>query len=116
MDQHHQHHPPAKRRRTRSEDSSHEPAKPSHGNPWLEDGNIVLQAGHTQFRIVKSLLIASSVVFRDMFTSASSDVHTEDGCPIIMVHDKPEELSHLLRAVYDHSYVHVLRLICALAQ
>jgi hypothetical protein len=105
MDQHHQHRPPEKRRRTRSGDSSNEPTKLSRGDPWLEDGNIVLQADHTQFRVVKSLLMASSVVFRDMFTSASSDVHTEDGCPIIMVHDNPEELSHLLKAVYDHSYV-----------
>lgn len=76
------------------------------GKPWLDDGNLILLAGKTEFRVLKSLLISSSDVFRDMcsFVPPESIDHP-DACPVVAVHDAAEDLSHILRAVFDRSYV-----------
>jgi len=57
---------PAKYSRTNT--SNVELPTPQRGDPWLDDGNIILQTGSKQFRVVRSILSASSSVFRDMFS------------------------------------------------
>ncbi|PIL26538.1 hypothetical protein GSI_12296 [Ganoderma sinense ZZ0214-1] len=51
-----------------------------HPEIWFDDGNIVLVAEKTAFRIYRGLLVAQSTVFSDMFASSTSSPHeTFDG-------------------------------------
>lgn len=99
------------RKRSRLDGDAESLTAPSHapdicrGDPWLEDGNIVLQAENTRFRVLKSLLMSSSDVFRDMFSLSSLQAaEIEDGCPVIQLHDDPVDVSRTLKAIYYHSY------------
>ncbi|KAF9034379.1 hypothetical protein BJ165DRAFT_1513510 [Panaeolus papilionaceus] len=76
------------------------------GSVWMDDGNIVLQAGQTQFRVHKSMISRSSSVFKDMFSfpqpaDSSSEV---EGCPVVHLHDSDDDVACLLSAIYDHRY------------
>ncbi|PIL26455.1 hypothetical protein GSI_12213 [Ganoderma sinense ZZ0214-1] len=77
---------------------------------WIPDGNIVLVAGETAFRVYQGLLTLQSTVFADMF--ASSSPRTEecyDGCPVIRLQDSPRDLVHLLRVLLPTSYAYFNR-------
>ncbi|KAI1781969.1 hypothetical protein LXA43DRAFT_1105016 [Ganoderma leucocontextum] len=67
---------------------------------WYEDGNIVLIAGKTVFRLYKGVLASVSPVFKDMFSWAKPNVVSEnstiDGCPVIRLADSPTDLRHFL--------------------
>lgn len=69
------------------------------GDPWLEDGNIILQAQSTQFKVLRSILAKNSEVFRDMFELPQES----DACPTVALLDSAIELGHLLRAVFDRT-------------
>ncbi|PIL26505.1 hypothetical protein GSI_12263 [Ganoderma sinense ZZ0214-1] len=71
----------------------------SHTDFWLTDGNLILIAGDTAFRVYQGLLTRNSAVFADMFATAAADV-TEmfDGCPVVrlpQVH--PDDLRDFLQ-------------------
>ena len=81
-----------------------------HSDFWFSDGSVVLLAHDTLFRVHKTFLSRHSLVFRDMFTlpqpstSASTIVSSEDeidGCPVVDLHDSPNDVSSLLYALYD---------------
>jgi hypothetical protein len=72
------------------------------GIPWLEDGNIVLQAENTQFRVHKSILTAHSDVFRDMFMMPQPPITSGDmvdGCSIVVMPDSAGDIGALLNAM-----------------
>lgn len=77
------------------------------GQPWLADGNIILQAKNkygvdVQFRVFKSLLISSSTVFADMFTVAQpGEINSEDGCAIVVFPDDASQIEDLLKVIFD---------------
>jgi hypothetical protein len=97
--------PSGKRQRVDSEPESFTPPTIVRGDPWLDDGNILLQADGTRFRIVKSLLMARSEVFRDLFTLAhAGDTELDDGCPVITLQDSASDLAQLLKAIYTYAY------------
>jgi BTB/POZ domain len=78
------------------------PTVPERGDPWLDDGNIILQAESTQFRVVRSILSASSSVFGDMFgIPQPENENLVDGCPVVHVSDTADDLHHVLKAVFD---------------
>ena len=88
-----------------SESSSNSPATSlqklkRHAEFWFDDGNIVLVARNTAFRIYRGLIASQSTVFSDMLVSscASAD-ETFDGCPTVQLSDSPEDLTHFLRAL-----------------
>lgn len=71
-----------------------------HAEFWFRDGNIVLVAKHTGFRIYRGLLSSQSTVFSDMFASSTSNVdETFDGCPVVHLSDSPHDLVHLLHVL-----------------
>ncbi|KAI1795289.1 hypothetical protein LXA43DRAFT_37169 [Ganoderma leucocontextum] len=105
---------PSKRARLSPEQDSSallaSPSTPSlsnlkhHPEFWFDDGNIVLIAQHTGFRIFRTLLAAQSTVFADMFASSSSrSDETLDGCPVVHLTDSPNDLGHLLRILLPTS-------------
>ncbi|KAF8216748.1 hypothetical protein K438DRAFT_1953652 [Mycena galopus ATCC 62051] len=87
--------PPAKRKRTEDAPSI------TRSETWRSDGNVVLQAGTTQFRVHWSVLALHSSVFRDMQgLPQPTDQPTIDGCPIVELSDNPDDVEYLLKALY----------------
>ena len=71
-----------------------------HKELWFEDGNVVLVAQDTAFRVFRGLLAEHSTVFADMFaTSSPASEETLDGCPVVRLSDSSHDLAHLLRVV-----------------
>lgn len=70
---------------------------------WFEDGNLILKAENTLFRVYGGLLAARSSVFRDMlgFPPPEDGNATMDGCPIVTVYDSAKDMAYFLRAVFD---------------
>lgn len=73
---------------------------------WFDDGNVILQAENTQFRVHRSLLSMQSSVFKDMFSMPQPmDTATTlnvDRCPIITLSDKASDLEHVLSIFYEN--------------
>src|SRR6266702_2179967 len=83
------------------------------GDPWFEDGNIVLLVeddNHNPlraFKVHRGVMARHSEVFEAMLdipqptTGMSSMIEHIDGCPVVRMYDHPEELSDLIKALYD---------------
>ncbi|KAF9013407.1 hypothetical protein BDQ17DRAFT_1386956 [Cyathus striatus] len=76
------------------------------GDPWFEDGNIILMtdelSSRTAFRLHRGVLARHSEIFRDMFTlPPTTEVETYDNCQVVYMYDHPVELSILVKALYD---------------
>ncbi|KAM5539618.1 hypothetical protein V8D89_006727 [Ganoderma adspersum] len=110
---------PLKRTRLSTDDSTCSQIHPSgpsstssstlqrHPEIWFDDGNIVLVARETAFRIYRGLLAGQSTVFSDMFASStSSPDETFDGYPVVHLSDSPHDLAHLLRVLLPKSRIH----------
>ena len=77
-----------------------------HPEIWFNDGNIVLVARSTAFRIYRGLLASQSDVFSDTFASStSSPDETFDGCPVVHLSDSPSDLVHLLRVLLPKAQI-----------
>lgn len=69
---------------------------------WFDDGNVVLIAEDTLFRVHRGILSHHSVVFRDMFLIPQpEELEKIDGCPVVHLSDGQRELGVLLSALYD---------------
>ncbi|KAH8108867.1 hypothetical protein DFH11DRAFT_1516297 [Phellopilus nigrolimitatus] len=95
------------------------PCSRRHPEFWFTDGSVVLAVGDTLFRVHKTFLARHSGVFRDMFSlpqplsdpAGAAVGDTEgfegnpgedlDGCPVVRLHDAPEDVASLLYALYD---------------
>lgn len=70
--------------------------------PWFEDGNLILEAGETRFRISRGVLASQSPVFREMLVFPQpAGEELVDGCPIVRLYDSPEDVRYFLKAIYD---------------
>lgn len=70
--------------------------------PWFEDGNVILEAEQTQFRVYRGILAANSAIFKDMFQFAKpGDGGNIDGCPVVQLSDSSEDLQHVLEVLHD---------------
>ncbi|KAH9833977.1 uncharacterized protein C8Q71DRAFT_725214 [Rhodofomes roseus] len=68
---------------------------------WFEDGNIVLQAGGVAFRVYQGFLAMHSEVFAGMFSVPQpKSAEQLDGSPVIHLVDHPDDLRHLLSALF----------------
>ncbi|EJC97882.1 uncharacterized protein FOMMEDRAFT_143417 [Fomitiporia mediterranea MF3/22] len=78
---------------------------PQQGEPWFDDGNLILQAdGNVCFKIHRGVLARQSEIFKDMLALpqpsplTSNDVEKVE---TVRMYDLPVELSNLLMAIYD---------------
>ena len=73
---------------------------------WFDDGNVILQAENTQFRVHRSLLSLHSNVFKDMFSmpqpTDTTTAPNADGCPVITIFDKASDLEYVLSIFYEN--------------
>lgn len=78
------------------------------GSTWYDDGNIILQAESTQFRVYRGILVDNSTVFADMFgldMSQPPEAVLVDGCAVVHLSDSAEDWRHVLHALYKRTYV-----------
>ncbi|TFK87588.1 hypothetical protein K466DRAFT_490528 [Polyporus arcularius HHB13444] len=82
---------------------SHDPTRDT--DLWLEDGNVVIVAQDTAFRVHRGLLSRHSEVFGGLFALAQPDaqdaVELCGGCPVVRIPDSSHDFRHLLHALYD---------------
>ncbi|TFK22914.1 hypothetical protein FA15DRAFT_671008 [Coprinopsis marcescibilis] len=73
---------------------------------WFSDGNVVLQAQHTQFRVHCTLLSTQSTFLKKIFTAIQPKTSTTDsselieGCPLIRLTDSAADWKNVLETVY----------------
>ncbi|KAJ6509160.1 hypothetical protein C8R47DRAFT_1004104 [Mycena vitilis] len=68
---------------------------------WFEDGNIVIQAGNSKYRVYRGVLAAHSPVFADMISLPQpADSEVVEGCPFVRLPDPDVEDTVLLKAVF----------------
>lgn len=79
----------------------------SRGDPWFEDGNVILRT-HAEptdigFKVHRGVLARSSELFESMFSLPQPSSEDNDGeeCPVVPVYDDPTELGILVKAIYD---------------
>ncbi|KZP19048.1 hypothetical protein FIBSPDRAFT_791230, partial [Athelia psychrophila] len=81
---------------------------PVRSDVWYDDGNVVLQAQNTQFKVYRGVLAQSSSVFKDMFTfpqPPSAEMELIDGCPVVHLSDRAEDVRYILQALCQREYV-----------
>lgn len=96
---------PPKRPRTEveGEGSSSSPTY-MRGDPWFDDGNVVLVAQGTAFRVFRSVLSKNSEIFHDMFAMPQpADVETFEGCPVVHLQDAKHDLEVVIKALFEGS-------------
>ncbi|KZT73755.1 hypothetical protein DAEQUDRAFT_683238 [Daedalea quercina L-15889] len=76
------------------------------GEPWFDDGNIILlaHAPNVAFKVHRGMLARHSEIFQSMFElppPTQAEVEKIDGCQLVRMYDSPDELSSLIKALYD---------------
>ncbi|KLO07218.1 hypothetical protein SCHPADRAFT_945467 [Schizopora paradoxa] len=107
---------PPKRRRTSESTPSNDDGNPTgprpHDKLWFSDGTIVLATDVHLYRVHKGMLAKYSTVLNDMFEMPTGESNSEcwEDVPIVeMVGDKDEEVSILLKALYERNFRDTLR-------
>ena len=74
---------------------------------WFDDGNVILIAEGTSFKVHKSVLSSKSYVFKDMFSipqptiPSETDMMHHDGVPVVYMTDTWRDLTCILGVIYD---------------
>ncbi|KAJ6631913.1 hypothetical protein B0H10DRAFT_1771180 [Mycena sp. CBHHK59/15] len=72
---------------------------------WFKDGNLVLCAGHSMFRVYGGLLADRSPIFDDMLEIPQpQDAELVDGCPVVHLPDNENDLEFFLNALIDYEF------------
>ncbi|KAJ6605996.1 hypothetical protein DFH09DRAFT_896989 [Mycena vulgaris] len=84
-----------------------QPSKPCRlQDLWFEDGNLVIQAGNSQFRVYRGILAARSPVFQDMLSFPQPpDSELIEGCPLVRLPDAETEVTEFLKAIFIPEYL-----------
>lgn len=98
-------------KRKRGDDLPSQPAvlvNPLRSDIWYEDGNIILQAGGTQFKVYQGTLADNSTVFKKIFSfpqPLSKDTQMVEGCPVVDLSESAQEVRCMLEAIYQRKCV-----------
>ncbi|KAJ6449170.1 hypothetical protein DFH09DRAFT_1386122 [Mycena vulgaris] len=72
---------------------------------WFADGNLVIQARNSQFRVYRGILAARSPVFQDMLSFPQPpDSELVEGCPLVHLPDAEMEVTDFLKAIFIPEY------------
>ncbi|KAJ7458972.1 hypothetical protein FB451DRAFT_1097548 [Mycena latifolia] len=80
-------------------DSQSEPAEPVCSDIWFEDGNIVIRAENTQFRVYKGTLCSHSDVLKQAIENMEESKGV-DGCPLLRLSDCSTDVQCVLRTIF----------------
>ncbi|KIM44192.1 hypothetical protein M413DRAFT_376539 [Hebeloma cylindrosporum] len=98
--------PPLKRQRTDDAQCASETQPLQRSRFWFDDGNVILQAENTQFRVHRSVLSLYSNIFKAMFSvphpTGTTTMPNVDGCPVIALPDNASDLEHVLSIFYGN--------------
>ncbi|KAL1743223.1 hypothetical protein HDZ31DRAFT_65227 [Schizophyllum fasciatum] len=74
-----------------------------HPDLYLADGSVIVRAEDTLFRVHISMLARHSIFFRDVFAMPKGGEGADrlDGCPVLFLQDRAEDVANLLSALYD---------------
>ncbi|KZP28193.1 hypothetical protein FIBSPDRAFT_817787 [Athelia psychrophila] len=101
----------APNKRKRIDDAPEPPvpvASTTRSDIWFEDGNVVIQAETTQYKIYRGALAASSPIFRDMFgmpQPPSQGEVTVEGCPVVHLSDTAADVTIVFQALFLRGHV-----------
>ncbi|KAJ6567037.1 hypothetical protein B0H19DRAFT_1139214 [Mycena capillaripes] len=71
---------------------------------WFEDGNLVIQAGNSLYRVFRGILARASPIFQDMLSLPQPpDSDLVEGCLIVRLPDPETEVTPFLKAIFDSS-------------
>ncbi|KAF7984327.1 hypothetical protein HWV62_15323 [Athelia sp. TMB] len=87
-----------------SQQPDHELVTTRKGSIWFFDGNIVIDASSTLFRVHRGVLAKNSDVFRDLFLVPQPTAIPSgeiEGCAVVQMHDSAEDWTYVLNAMYD---------------
>ncbi|KAF7368663.1 hypothetical protein MVEN_00190600 [Mycena venus] len=87
---------PIKRQRTESESEGGQPVR---SDIWFDDGNIIVQAEDTQFRVYRGTLCSTSEVFKDTISNMIEAKGIE-GCPILFLSDYAADVTYIFRTIF----------------
>ena len=77
---------------------------------WFEDGNVIIQAESTQFRVHISVLSMHSKVLKDCFgIPQPKEQESVEGCPIVCMPDKAADIECVFSLLYgdvDQCVIH----------
>lgn len=91
--------PRAKRMRSRSPTLTTMPVQ--HHILWFNDGNVILEAESVHFQVHRGVLVLHSPVLEDMLQTVRSPTDSgTDGCPILILHDRANDVENMLFALY----------------
>ncbi|KAJ7806102.1 hypothetical protein B0H14DRAFT_2382146 [Mycena olivaceomarginata] len=72
---------------------------------WFDDGNIVLRAGGSLYRVYRGILTSRSSVFQAMLSLAPPpNSELVEGCPLIELADPEVEVTPFLRAIFEPEF------------
>ena len=93
--------PPAKRKRAEAESDIPEDEVERSALFWFDDGNVVLQAEATRFRVHRSVLSHHSSVMKDCFQCPQpEDAPTVEGCPLVHLQDSAKDIGNMCSLLY----------------
>jgi hypothetical protein len=73
---------------------------------WFAHGTVVLRAANVLYRVYAGTLASKASVFADMFqVMGVAGSERIEGCPVVDLHDAPDELSPFLKSLHDARYV-----------
>lgn len=96
--------PPRKRPREDDDENIKASAEPGceRGEPWFDDGNVILIVENTAFRVYKSILSCNSGISCDTFTVPQPvDAEMWNGCPVVHLSDTRKDLVRVLSALFE---------------
>ncbi|KAK7690546.1 hypothetical protein QCA50_005644 [Cerrena zonata] len=97
--------PPKKRKADENNNIKENRMRAVQAGLWHDDGNIILIAEDTPFKVHKSMLSKKSEIFRDMFSlpqpATLDESELMDGIPAVSMSDSWIDLRCILLAIYD---------------
>jgi hypothetical protein len=96
------------KKRKRLHDSEGQPVQtPIRGQPYIDDGNVILAVETTHFRVYYGVLAGMSPVFANMCSGSESPIDKKliDGCPVIELDDSAADWGHVLRDIFERRYL-----------
>lgn len=101
--------PQSKRQRTGEvSEESELPVEVTRSEIWFEDGNIVLQAEATLFKVYRGVLAKNSAVFKSILSIPQPPSGTDaavEGCPVVHLSDSAVDVAVVLLALFERKYV-----------